>query len=181
MKFVEKIAFGGGCHWCTEAVFQALIGVQKVEQGYVASTGKNSGFSEAVIVHFNADDILLNVLIEIHLYTHKSTSNHSRRDKYRSAVYFYSEAQKLQTWQIIESFQIDFNDKLITQVLPFSEFKASREDIQNYYQKNPEKPFCETFINPKLQLLLKQFSAYTNPNTLKHLIRNEKHQARYSE
>ena len=67
-----KIALGGGCHWCTEAVFQSLKGVEKVNQGYVASTGENNWFSEAVIVHFNDEIITLKTLIEIHLHTHKS-------------------------------------------------------------------------------------------------------------
>jgi peptide-methionine (S)-S-oxide reductase len=86
------------------------------------------------------------------------------RAKYRSAVYTFSDFQKAQTEQIIDGFQITFNNKIITHVMPFSEFKASREAIQNYYQKNPEKPFFKAFINPKLQLLQKQFSAYTNQN-----------------
>jgi len=169
MKFLRKIALGGGCHWCTEAVFQSLIGVSKVEQGFVASTGDNNTFSEAVIVHFNAEDISLKALIEIHLYTHKSTANHSMRTKYRSAVYVFSEAQKREAKQILDSLQIQFENKLITEVLPFKSFKASREQIQNYYYNNPEKPFCERFINPKMQVLLKQFSNCTNKNKLKHL------------
>jgi len=53
----KKIAFGGGCHWCTEAVFQQILGVIKVEQGYVASTGQYSDYSEAVIVHWDSDQI----------------------------------------------------------------------------------------------------------------------------
>ena len=76
---LTKIAFGGGCHWCTEAVFQILIGVVKVQQGWVRSVKENDTFSEAVIVHFNAKKTDLKVLIEIHLLTHKSTSNHSMR------------------------------------------------------------------------------------------------------
>ena len=84
MKKLTKIAFGGGCHWCTEAVFQSLLGVSKVEQGFVASTGQHNSFSEAVIVHFNVEDITLKTLTEIHLNTHKRTSNHSMRTKYRS-------------------------------------------------------------------------------------------------
>ena len=165
----NKIALGGGCHWCTEAVFQSILGVSKVEQGFVASTGGNSTFSEAVIVHFNTEDISLKTLIEIHLYTHKSTSNHSMRTKYRSAIYVFSEVQKQQAKQIFESLQNEFKNQLITEILPFESFKASREQIQNYYYSNPEKPFCETFINPKLQVLLKRFSNYANQNKLKHL------------
>ncbi len=157
-----KIALGGGCHWCTEAVFQSLIGVNKVEQGFVASTDENNSFSEAVIVYFNADAISLQILIEIHLHTHKSTSAHSMRAKYRSAIYYFSDEQKTEAETILNMFQPEFKNKLITKVYLFSEFKASREAIQNYYQKNPEKPFCERFINPKLKLLQDKFSQYVN-------------------
>ena len=179
MKKLNKIALGGGCHWCTEAVFQSLLGVSKVEQGFVASTGDNNTFSEAIIVHFDTEDISLKTLIEIHLYTHKSTSNHSMRTKYRSGVYVFSEEQKLQAEQILNSFQNEFENKLITEVLPFDKFKGSREQIQNYYFSNPEKPFCETFINPKLKILLKQFSNYANQKKLKHL-KDEQYQTEYS-
>jgi peptide-methionine (S)-S-oxide reductase len=170
MELVSKIALGGGCHWCTEAVFQSLIGVEKVEQGYVASMGDNNSFSEAVIVHFNSEVISLETLIEIHLHTHKSTSNHSMRTKYRSAIYTFSEEQEEQSKAIITNFQKEFDTKLITKVYPFHSFKASREAIQNYYQNNPEKPFCETFINPKLKLLLDRFSEQINNEKLKHLV-----------
>lgn len=158
MTALNKIAFGGGCHWCTEAVFQSLKGVVKVAQGYVASKEENSSFSEAVIVHFITEEISLNTLIEVHLLTHKSTSNHSMREKYRSAIYTFSKTQKKQSLNIVTSFQSQYENKLITQVLDFSEFKASREAIQNYYLKNPEKPFCEKFINPKLNIIKKRFS-----------------------
>lgn len=171
---LNKIALGGSCHWCTEAVFQSLLGVKKVEQGYVASTNENSSFSEAIVVHFNGEVISLKTLIEIHLYTHKSTSNHTMRTKYRSAIYVFSEEQKKESQAILRGFQSDFDDKIITEVYPFSEFKPSRESIQNYYQRNPEKPFCKTFINPKLHLILKQFSAYANQDKLKHILKNEK-------
>ena len=169
MEVLQKIALGGGCHWCTEAVFQSLVGVSKVEQGFVSSTGDNTTFSEAVIVHFNSEDMSLGRLIEIHSHTHKSTSNHSMRTKYRSAVYVFSKEQKQEAKQILESLQNQFENKLITEVLPFESFKASREQIHNYYYNNPEKPFCERFINPKLEVLLKRFSNYTNKNKLKHL------------
>lgn len=179
MKTLNKIALGGGCHWCTEAVFQSLIGVSKVEQGFVASTGEQSTFSEAVIVHFYPEEISVKTLIEIHLFTHKSTSNHSMRTKYRSAIYVFSKVQQEQAELILKLFQNEFDNKLITGVLPFDRFKGSRKQIQNYYYSNPEKPFCETFINPKLKILLNEFSNHTKQNKLIHL-KNEQYQTEYS-
>ena len=158
MDKLIKIGFGGGCHWCTEAVFQSLKGVYKVDQGYIASDGKNHSFSEAVIVYFNPLEITLKSLIEIHLYTHKSTSNHRMRDKYRSAVYSFSNKQERDSKVIIENLQQEFDGQIITTVIPFLEFKASREAIQNYYQKHSDKPFCRNYINPKLEVLLQNFS-----------------------
>lgn len=169
MKKIITIAFGGGCHWCTEAVFQSLIGVNNVAQGWVQSTDENDTFSEAVIVEFDPTIIPLKVLIEIHLRTHKSTAQHSMRKKYRSAIYFYDQAQKEITNQILIELQKDFKQKIITQVLPFVTFKASREEITNYYYSNPSKPFCEQFINPKLKLLLTEFSEFAVKKKLKHL------------
>ncbi len=165
----NKIAFGGGCHWCTEAVFQSLVGVVKVEQGYVSSTNDNFSFSEAVIVYFNREEITLATLLEIHLHTHKSTSDHSMRDKYRSAIYVFSIEQEIESKQQLERFQKEFEHKLITKVLSFKSFKPSREEIQNYYYNNPTKPFCETYINPKLRLLIKQFARQVDSSKLNHL------------
>ena len=167
---LTKIAFGGGCHWCTEAVFQALIGVEKVEQGWVSSTENNNTFSEAVIVHFNMEKINLKTLIEIHLLTHKSTSNHSMRTKYRSAIYYFSHQQKEESLKIIEKLQGSFKDDIITKALAFKVFKPSTEEFQNYYQSNPDKPFCKNYINPKLKFLLHKFSKNVNVGKVSHLI-----------
>lgn len=158
MNNTKTIALGGGCHWCTEAVFQSIKGVEKVEQGYVNSINENAALSEAVIVHFNPQIISLRVLIEVHLRTHKSTSNHSFRRKYRSAIYFYSKVQEDQILIHLEELQQSFKEKLQTKVLPFNAFKASREELQNYYFKDPKKPFCTQFIDPKLEILKEKFS-----------------------
>lgn len=154
---IIKIGFGGGCHWCTEAVFQALHGVIEVEQGWIASFAANSAFSEAVIVHYNEADISLTHLIEIHLNTHKSSSNHSMRKKYRSAVYTFSTLQEEQAKAVISSFQPEFENKLITEVQPFKSFRPSPVAIQDYYKKNPSKPFCTKYIDPKLNVIADQF------------------------
>ena len=157
---LDKIALGGGCHWCTEAVFQSLKGVSKVEQGFVASDGANSAFSEAVIVHYDKHVIRLKDLISIHLLTHESTSQHSMRSKYRSAVYSFDKGSNVRATIVLSELQSDFHEKVITQVLPFMAFKPSDEMFHNYYFSDTEKPFCKTYIAPKLKLLLNQFGAH---------------------
>ena len=153
MNDVREIALGGGCHWCTEAVFQAVEGVVKVEQGYVASEAPADAFTEAIIVHYDPRMVDLERLIEIHLYTHKSTSNHSFRTKYRSAVYFFDNEDGERAKQILESLQQNFEKEIVTKVLPFRDFKISRESIQDYYRQNPDAPFCRKYIEPKLEVL----------------------------
>ncbi len=155
-----KIGFGGGCHWCTEAVFMALIGVYKVEQGWISSHGNQHTFSEAVIVYYNPIKIPLLALVEIHLRTHKSTSDHCMRKKYRSAIYTFSDHEIENVTYILKRLQTQFSSPLITQVLPYVNFKSSDEKYQNYYIKNPEKPFCKTYIQPKLNMLLNTYTKW---------------------
>lgn len=133
-----------------------------VAQGWVNSFEENEPFSEAVIVTFDAAFISLEALIEIHLYTHKSTAGHSFKEKYRSAVYAYSKEQLKASKNYIENLQSKFDQAIITKVVPFNSFKSSREQLQNYYKKNPNKPFCKRYINPKLALLVKKFSKYVD-------------------
>jgi len=154
-----KVAFGGGCHWCTEAIFQALKGVSHVEQGWVSSRLLEAKeFSEAVIVYFDATEISLDTLIEIHLSTHNATSNHNFRKKYRSAVYTFSEAQQREAKNILEKKQELFKKPLVTKVYPFGAFKLNEEKYLNYYKSNPQKPFCKVRIEPKLRVLMEEFS-----------------------
>lgn len=153
MTGLPKIGFGGGCHWCTEAVFQAVKGVEKVEQGWVSSTGNDAFLSEAVLVHFNPTQVDLYHLIKIHLHTHSSTSSHSMRTKYRSAVYVFDKNQNRLAQKILDDFQKEFEGKLITRVLDFVEFKSNQEGFLNYYQKKREAAFCQTYIVPKLKKL----------------------------
>jgi peptide-methionine (S)-S-oxide reductase len=157
----KKIAFGGGCHWCTEAVILSLKGVQRVEQGWIASQPPNDAFSEAVIVTYNPAIITLADLIAVHLCTHAATSNHSMRHKYRSAVYWFDAEEKAMIKEIINGLQPTFTESIITQVLPFADFKASLPEHVNYYYTNPQKPFCTMYIHPKLKLLKNRFTHLT--------------------
>ncbi|SFV69453.1 Peptide methionine sulfoxide reductase MsrA [hydrothermal vent metagenome] len=156
---MQKIGFGGGCHWCTEAIFNALNGVSRVEQGWICSSVvEGSTDSEAVIVHFNENKISLSRLIEVHLLTHSSTSRHSFRNKYRSAIYNFTHEQGKTAQDILIQKQKLFEKQIITKVYIFKSFTLNQEKYLNYYQKNKDKPFCQTYIEPKLKLLLQKFS-----------------------
>jgi len=156
-KKLEKIAFGGGCHWCTEAVFQQIKGVSYVDQGFVASYGIESELCEGVIVEFDWAVISLDKLVYIHLMTHSSTSNHLMREKYRSAIYTFSKDQEVEVYSILRSLSLSFQDEIVTKVLPLSTFEPSDEKFRNYYLKDPQKPFCMNYIEPKFEIIRKQF------------------------
>ncbi len=166
---MNKLGLGGSCHWCTEAIFSSLKGIEKVEQGWIASNGVFNILSEAIIVTYDEQQINLKSLIEIHLHTHQSTKIHSMRGKYRSAVYTFSIEDYQNATLIFSELQSEFEEKIITQVLPFETFKLNIEDQLNYYFKNPEKPFCETYINPKLKYILQKFTKQVDTEKLKHL------------
>ncbi len=155
-----KIGLGGGCHWCTEAVFQALHGVSMVEQGFIRSNPPYQSWSEAVMLTFDPAEIPLSTLIEIHLRTHASTSDHSKRGKYRSAVYIHDALSGLEVARILLRFRNRFGKPLVTQILPFQAFKLSDEKFRNYYQTGPKRPFCKAYIDPKLELLRTEFTEY---------------------
>ena len=166
---MQKIGFGGSCHWCTEAIFRSLYGVTAVSQGWITSNGDNNTPSEAVIVNFEPDNISLATLIAIHLHTHSCTTNHGMRSKYRSAVYVFDDEQAKATEEILREQQADFNKPIITQVLPFFSFKLNEESYLDYYYKNPSKPFCQNVVNPKLKALVARFSDAIAPGRLQHL------------
>jgi len=161
-KNFSRIGLGGGCHWCTEGVFESLIGIKVVNQGWIASSDNNAELSEAIEVYFDQSMISLQTLIEIHLHTHASTSNHSMRQKYRSAIYTYNDDQNQEASKILDSLQNGFDKPIITQVLPFYSFTANKDELQNYLYKSPNKPFCKTYIHPKLRLLLTRFKHQVN-------------------
>jgi Peptide methionine sulfoxide reductase len=131
---MNKIGFGGGCHWCTEAIFQSLHGVEQVEQGWITSTPPFDTYSEGVIVHYGSD-IPLDRLIEVHLLSHSSTSLHSMRKKYRSAVYYFNVEDKRVIEEAIRRIELDSETCYITQALPFVTFKENTKNYLNYYKK----------------------------------------------
>ena len=159
----DRIGMGGGCHWCTEAVFQALCGVARVEQGFIRSHAPADAWSEAVIVHFDPALVDMATLIEVYLRTHASTRDHAMRGKYRSAVYAFTRGQARQATGIIDALNPSFGGKLVTAVMPFVAFRPSDARFADYYATDPERPFCKRYIDPKLDLIRQRFGAHVRP------------------
>lgn len=160
---LDRVGLGGGCHWCTEAVFQALRGVVEVAQGFVCAPRPHDNWSEAVIVSFDPEVIDLRTLIEVHLRTHASTSRHKMRGKYRSAIYTLDAVQADLAETALDELQGDFAEPLVTRVLDHAGFKPSDERFQNYYTTDPDRPFCKTYIDPKLRLIRQHYSELIGP------------------
>lgn len=159
----NQLGFGGSCHWCTEAIFQSLRGVTSVEQGWIASRPPDDTPSEAVRVTFDPSVIDLETLICVHLYSHSSTSLHSMRNKYRSAVYVIDDQQTTQAQNAIAAIQPEFDQPIITRVLPLATFRLNDEQYLNYYASDPNRPFCRTIIEPKLAEIAERFEEIVHP------------------
>lgn len=155
---MEKIGLGGGCHWCTEGIFQMLRGVPQVDQGFIRTDPPADGWAEGVIVHFDPLVIDLAILVEVHLRTHAASAPNVAKGKYRSAIYVHGDAQQRQATEVIASLQREFEDRIETRILPFRDFKPSDKRFMNYYATNPDKPFCRRYIDPKLAVIRRDFA-----------------------
>lgn len=162
MSILETLGLGGGCHWCTEAVFQALRGVETVEQGFIAAEPPDDALSEAIRLQFDEEMTPLDVLLEIHLRTHASASNHTMRGKYRSAVYTEDDMMAERCRNVLDRLAGAFEKPLVTRVLSLERFVLNDERFLNYRGSRPEAPFCKTYIDPKLALLRQDFAVYTD-------------------
>ena len=160
MIHTQHIGFGGGCHWCTEAVFESLKGTSEVEQGFARSEPPYDQWSEAARLLHDPSVIPLKALIAVHLHTHSSTSDHPLRQKYRSAVYVTSQEQGQAATQVLSALQADWEKPLVTKVLALGAFKLNAPEYLRYYATRPDAPFCRTHISPKLAKLRRQFSHY---------------------
>ena len=157
---LELIGLGGGCHWCTEAIFQHLRGVRDVKQGFMASTPSDEALSEAIQLRFDPASVPLQVLIAAHLSTHSSTSDHVLRARYRSAVYAVNRKQAERARAALDELQREWNAPLVTAVLPLERFELNDSAYHNYYLRRPEAPFCRAHIEPKLATLRAHFADY---------------------
>lgn len=173
MNQAKEIAvFGGGCFWCTEAIFQNLRGVLSVESGYTGGhkanptyeevSGGDTGHVEANKIEFDPGVISFRDLLEVFFAMHDPTAlNRQGNDvgtQYRSAIFYSSEEQKKQAEEFIAGAQKDFDSPIVTQLKPLGEFYKAENYHQNYYNQNPDKPYCRLVISPKLQKLREKFS-----------------------
>lgn len=169
----ELITFGGGCFWCTEAVFSALDGVLSVESGYCngdviqptydqVCTGE-TGHAEVVRVRFDPRRIALADLLEIFLATHDPTTlnrqGHDVGTQYRSGIYVHDVAQEAVARRVLSEMACQFDAPLVTEVEPERNYWPAEGYHQGYYAQHPHAGYCAFVISPKLAKLRQRFAA----------------------
>ncbi|MGE5297588.1 MAG: peptide-methionine (S)-S-oxide reductase MsrA [Acidobacteriaceae bacterium] len=165
----ETIIFGGGCFWCTEAVFLEIKGVKEVTSGYAGGDKPNptyeevcsglTGHAEVVKIDFDSNEISLEDVLTVFFATHDPTTvNRQGNDvgsQYRSIILAENEAQKEEVQKFIKDLanQELFNAPIVTEIDVLKEFYPAEEYHQRFYQKNPDQGYCQAIINPKLKKL----------------------------
>lgn len=161
----------GGCFWCLEAVFQRLRGVDKVESGYMGGRAANptyrevcgggTGHAEAVRVTFDEEQIsypeLLDVFFTIHDPTTLNRQGNDVGTQYRSAIYYASEDQKNDANQAIREAAAHWHDPIVTELQPAGEFYPAEDYHQNYFNDNPNQPYCMFVVGPKVDKFQAKF------------------------
>lgn len=169
-KNLQLATFGGGCFWCTEAVFQEVKGVEKVVSGYSGGTvpGKPTyrevcsgltGHAEVIQVTFNPNVISFKEILIIFMTTHDPTTlNRQGGDtgtQYRSVIYYHSSTQKEVTEQVLKEVASYYEDKIVTEISQLDVFYEAEDYHQDYYKNNKEQGYCSFVITPKLAKLRK--------------------------
>ena len=162
----EVATLGGGCFWCTEAVFAQLQGVEKVESGFSGGNVANptyrqvcteeTGHAEVIQITFDPSIISYKDLLGIFFTVHNPTTlNRQGQDvgaQYRSVIFYHDDGQKKVAEEVIK----EVNDSkiwgrpIVTQVVPFDVFYKAEDYHQNYYSNNPLAPYCQLVIAPKV-------------------------------
>ena len=171
---MEQATFGGGCFWCTEAIFKRLKGVKEVVSGYSGGTMKNpsyslvssgdTGHAETIQVTYDPANISYSTLLDVFFATHNPTTlNQQGADvgtQYRSVIFFHSDEQQELALKAIAKLEKEkkYDNPIITQVRKFEQFYKAEDYHQNYYDKNKTYPYCSVVIDPKITKLLTQFS-----------------------
>jgi peptide-methionine (S)-S-oxide reductase len=174
----EIAVFAGGCFWCLEAVFQQVIGVEKVTSGYAGGgTGNTPSYeqvgmgrtqhAEVVQLEFNPSVINYKTLLDIFFTIHDPTTlNRQGNDvgpQYRSAIFYLSEEQKEQAEAAIRDHTNEYADPIVTIVQPLDRFYTAEEYHQNYYNENKQQPYCQLVISPKIKKFHEKFGNLLKP------------------
>jgi peptide-methionine (S)-S-oxide reductase len=170
----EVIIFGGGCFWCTEAVFRMLKGVISVEPGYAGGDVKNptyeqvcdgtTGHAEVIKIEYDAETIPLETLLTVFFATHDPTTKDRQGNdvgtQYRSIILYENESQK----SLVETFIRELNNSskmgapIVTEIKKLDQFYSAENYHKNYYENNKNQGYCQVVINPKLKKVQEKFT-----------------------
>ena len=169
----EVVTLGGGCFWCTEAVFDELKGVESVESGYSGGTvpnptykqvcGGDTGHAEVIQVTFDPKVIALKQILRVFFTTHDPTTlNRQGGDsgtQYRSCVIYRDAAQKTAAEQVIQEITAEkiWGGKIVTTLEPFQKFYKAEDYHQEYFARNGDQPYCQVVIAPKVAKFRKHY------------------------
>lgn len=170
---METLVVGGGCFWCTEAVFQRVEGVEKVVSGYMGGlfpnpsyreicTGK-TGHAEVIQIEFDPAVISLQDLLLIFFKTHDPTTlNRQGNDvgtQYRSVIFYANEQQRATAEKLIQELETQrvFDSPIVTELSKASEFYPAEDYHQDYFNQNGYQPYCSFVIQPKLEKFIQEF------------------------
>ena len=170
---LETITLGGGCFWCTEAVYEHVDGVTAVESGYcngrVAQPTYEqvcsgaTGCVEVIRVAFDADRISLREVLEIFFVIHDPTTlNRQGNDvgtQYRSGVYFHDPAQQAVAREVMDEVNAQLGGRLVTELLALADYSRAEDYHQHYYANHPEQGYCAMVAAPKIEKFRKTFAS----------------------
>jgi len=170
----ESVAvFGGGCFWCTEAVFKKLKGVSKVLPGYAGGSTENptykevssgtTGHAEVISIAFDKLVVSYKTLLTIFFASHDSTTpNRQGADvgtQYRSVIFYTNEDQKKEAEDFIAKLNAEEGgETIVTEVVPLTKFFEAEDYHHDYYEQNKGAPYCQLVINPKLEKVQAEFA-----------------------
>ncbi|WP_347838119.1 peptide-methionine (S)-S-oxide reductase MsrA [uncultured Draconibacterium sp.] len=172
-KNIQKATLGGGCFWCTEAIYLELKGVTDVKPGYSGGHVKNpkykevcegtTGHAEVVQITFDADIISFSEILEVFFMTHDPTTlNRQGNDvgtQYRSVIFYHSEDQKEVAERVINLFEKEevYSKPIVTEVTEFDKFYIAEDYHINYFARNKTQGYCQFVVAPKLEKFKKIF------------------------
>ena len=167
----ERLVLGGGCFWCIEAVYNNVKGVESAISGYAGGLRPNpsyesvctgvSGHAEIVDVIFDSEVITKSELLDIFFVVHNPTTLNAqgadRGTQYRSVIYYQNEEEKEVILASIKKHQVEFGDKIVTEVSELPEVYPAEAYHQNYYAGHSSEGYCQMVIAPKLQKFMTKF------------------------